>query len=306
MKYKILSLLFCMFFAFFVGQGQDLDCTLKINTTKITSAGDKALFTTLEKALMQLVNGRQWSNIKMASQERIPCNITIDVQEWDPNTSQIKAYISVQLRRPVYNASYNTNVLNVLDRDLSFKYAQNDPIEYSDNAITSNLTATIAFYCYVILGNYFDSFAPRAGDVFFNKAQNIVNQAQALGETGWKGRDRNSRNRYWIAENYTNGNYSSIHEIIYEYYRKGLDMMYQDPATARNNIYNALLKIKPLNEMKNGLPCKQLFLEPKVEELINIFTPAKAEEKQKVVDLLIEIDASNIQKYRKILGGNTQ
>lgn len=279
---------------------QELDCRLTVVSTKITS-GDKSVFDVLSKALNQFVNGRKWSKIPFQTQERIPCAMTIDIQEYNQGTGQMKAYISVQLRRPCYKSTYSSTMLNIVDKDFSFRYMKNDPLEFGDNSIGTNLTATIAFYAYIILGNYMDSGYPRGGETFFERAQNIVMQAQSLNEQGWRSGEKNDKNRYWIAENYTNGNYQMIHEVIYRYYRLGMDMMYDNPEQARTNILQAITQLNSLKKMRSSLACVQLFMESKSDELVNIFQPAPQAEKQKAVNLFVEVDAANVTQYRKIL-----
>lgn len=283
---------------------QELDCRLSVVATKITS-GDKTIFDVLSKALNQFVNGRKWSNIPFQTQERIPCSMTIDIQEYNQGTGQMKAYLSVQLRRPCFKSTYSSTMLNIIDKDFSFRYMKNDPLDYNDNSIGTNLTATIAFYAYIILGNYMDSGYPRGGAVFFERAQNIVMQAQSLSEQGWRPSEKNEKNRYWIAENYNNGNYQAIHEVIYRYFRLGMDLMYDDSDQARVNIIQAINQLKSVKSMRSNLACVQLFLESRADELVNIFQPAPQEERQKAVDLFMEVDPANVAQYRKILSGAT-
>ncbi len=290
---------------FFPLTAQELDCRFSVVSSKITS-GDKTVFDELSKVLNQFVNGRKWTNIRFQPQERIPCSMTVDIQEYNPGTGQVKAYLSVQLRRPCFKSTYTSTLLNIVDKDFSFRYMKNDPIEYNDNSIGTNLTATLAFYVYIILGNYFDSFAPRGGAVFFERAQNIVMQAQSLNEQGWRPSEKNDKNRYWIAENYNNGNYQAIHEVLYRYFRLGLDKMFDNPAEARTDILLAIRQLNELRKLRSNLVCIQLFLESRADELANIFTPAPQEERQQATDLFIEVDAANVAVYRKILAGSAR
>ncbi len=287
-----------------IASAQELNCTLNVVSTKITS-GDKTVFEDLSKAMNQFVNNRRWTKMRFQSQERIPCSMTVDIQEYNSGTGQVKAYLSVQLRRPCFKSTYSSTVFNLIDKDFSFRYMKNDPLNYTDNSIGSNLTATLAFYVYIILGNYFDSFAPQGGAVFYTQAQNIVMQAQSFAEEGWRSSERNENNRYWIAESYTNGNYSAIHEVLYRYYRLGMDMMYDDPATARTNILQAMDQLNELNSRKTGgLAGVRLFMESRADELVNIYQPAAADERQKAMDLFIDLDPTRIDTYRKIMSGS--
>ena len=99
--------------------------------------------------------------------------------------------------------------------------------------LTANLTAVFAYYAYIILGLNFDSYGLRGGDLYFQKAQNIVNNAPETNSlNGWKPFD-GLRNRYWLVENLTNPKYNPIHDAIYNYYRPGLDQMFDHESDAR-------------------------------------------------------------------------
>ncbi|MDE6308160.1 MAG: DUF4835 family protein, partial [Bacteroidales bacterium] len=249
-------------------QAQELNCTFQVVSTKIQS-GDKKVFETMQDALAAFVNGQKWTNLQVGPGEKIPCSMTMEVQERDFTTGVTKAYLTVQARRPVYNASYQTTLLNVVDKDVVFTYNAFDPIEFSDNNISSNLTAVVAYYSYLIIGLYLDSFAPNAGEVCLGKADNVVSMCQGMSEPGWKSGERNNRNRYWMIENYMNGNYGAIHNVLYQYHRKGLDLMYGNPTDGRAGVLQALTALKALNDTRNGLPCKLLFMEAKSDELVS-------------------------------------
>lgn len=281
-------------------QAQELNCTFQVVTSKIQS-GDKKVFETLQDALNAFVNGQKWTNLQVGAGEKIPCSMTMEVQERDNTTGTTKAYLTVQARRPVYNASYQTNLLNVVDRDFTFTYSEFDPIEFSDNNISSNLTAVVAYYSYLIIGLYLDSFAPNAGEVCLNKADNVVSMCQSMSEAGWKASERNNRNRYWIIENYLNGNYGAIHQVLYQYHRKGIDQMYGSPSEGRAGLLQALTELKALNDTRSGLPCKLLFMEAKSDELVSVFSGAPQDERQRAVEILNSLDPSNVQKYQKIM-----
>ena len=78
------------------------------------------------------------------------------------------------------------------DPNFTFKYQLSQPIEFNENkvqgtdALEANLTATLAYYVYVILGLDYDSYALKAGSPFFAKALNVVyNAPEASGINGW-------------------------------------------------------------------------------------------------------------------------
>ncbi len=56
---------------------------------------------------------------------------------------------------------------------------------------------------------------------------------------GWRAFD-GQRNRYWLMENLTNNKYALIHEAMYNYYRNGLDHMYDNEQEAKMAILDAI------------------------------------------------------------------
>jgi hypothetical protein len=275
-------------------QADELDCNLKVTVSNEIKMANKNVFEQLEKSLTMFVNGRKWTNLSFKANEKITCNMVIDVREYNQQSGIMKCYLTVQLLRPVFNTSYSTTVFNMIDRDYNFRYMENDPIEYSDENIGTNLTATISFYCYLMLGLYFDTYGYRSGEGFFDAARNVVNLAQSFSEGGWKSTEKNNRNRYWIIDSYSNGNFSAIHEVLYDYYRRGLDVMYDDATLAREGILQSLQTLKSLDEQRSNLPSKLGFMEVKSDELVNVFKEASPAEKKAASDLLKALDpASN-------------
>ena len=154
--------------------------------------------------------------------------------------------LTVQAARPVYNSGYQSALINHQDDAISFKYVEFQPIEFNDNRVqgtdpmVANLTAIFAYYAYMIIALDYDSFALRGGDPYFQKAQNIVNNAPENRDiNGWRAFD-GQRNRYWLMENFTNNRYNLIHDAIYSYYRLGLDHMYENEEEARTAVLNSL------------------------------------------------------------------
>jgi hypothetical protein len=83
----------------------------------------------------------------------------------------------VQAARPIYNSTYQAALVNFQDNDVLFRYQEYQPIEFNENQIqgpeplTGNLTAVFAYYVNIIVGLDMDSFAPRGGDKYFQKAK---------------------------------------------------------------------------------------------------------------------------------------
>ncbi len=294
---KQLFLTFLAGISVIVVTAQEFNVTVQVTSPKVEGT-EKKIFETLQQELYDFVNNRKWTNFQYKPEERIEGTILITID--NRSGEDFSGKMNVALRRSVYKSSYNTALLNYIDKDIEFKYVEFQPLEYSDNTFTSNLTSVVAYYLYVFLGLDGDSFAKNGGSIFFEKAQNIVNMGQNAREKGWKAFE-SQKNRYWLIENYTNPTYSSVREAMYRYHRLGLDQMADDVETGRASVNESLELLKKANRERPGLFILQLFLEAKRDEIVNIYSQASPMDKTKAVNTLKEIDPSNSSRYQKIL-----
>lgn len=301
MRNKIRHIALCCIFAFTVAaaEAQELRCNIQLVTTQIQGS-NRSVTEALQTALYEFVNARIWTNNAFTSEERIECNMLLNITGLAGN--EFTGTIQVQSRRPVFNSVYNTTLINFQDKDLKFTYVEGEPLEFSDVTFMSNLTSTIAFYVYIILGLDYDSFSLNGGTQFFQKAETIVTNAQKTSERGWKAYEGNFRNRYWLVQNLLDDRYRGVREFIYKYHRLGLDRMSDRPTEARSDIADYL---KLLQDVYRRKPDPYLFLlqivfDAKSNEWVELFGSSPPEEKTRVVKILKEMDPANISKYDKI------
>ena len=181
---------------------QELEAKVVVNHSKIQGTNNTA-FTTLQEAITEFLNTRKWSNAQYTTREKIACSFNLIVNEYSDD-GRFGCSLMVQANRPVYNASYNTTVFNFNDNAVDFNYIEHDKLEFSDDMIDNNLTAVLAYYAYLIIGLDMDTFAPKGGTDILHKAENVVNNAQMIGEEGWKAFG-DSKNRHAIVNDYMNG-----------------------------------------------------------------------------------------------------
>ena len=277
---------------------QELNCSVQVTSPQVQGT-ERRVFETLQKSIYEFVNNRKWSNYSFKIEERIECSIIITINK-RVSTDEFRATLNVQLRRPVYSASYNSVLFNYVDKDFDFRYVEYEPLDYSENTFTSNLTSVIAYYVYIFIGLDFDSFSLNGGAPFFEKAQAIVNSAQNTKEPGWKAYEK-LKNRYWLIENLLNSTYSPIREAMYKYHRLGLDVMSDNIETGRAAIFESMELLRKANREKPNLFLLQLFLTAKADEIVKIFSNASPMDKNKVVNILNEICHGNANKYQKII-----
>jgi hypothetical protein len=264
------------------------------------------MFQTLQTALNNFINARKWSNETFQISERIVCNFSLNISQALDN-NEFQASLTVQAARPIFNSAYQSSLLNFQDDNVIFRYVEFQPIEFNESRVqgsepyAANLSAIFAYYADLILGMDFDSFALRGGDLYFQKAQNIVDNAPESGNIkGWSNFDGN-RNRYWLIENLTNSKYSLIHDAFYNYYRLGLDQMYDKESDARKGILNALNQLNSVNTESPNTMILQLFFQGKANELSKAFRKGNPDEKSRALDLLMKLDIGNIGLYKQDL-----
>ncbi len=294
------TLLCCVFACITsIGVAQELRCNIQLVTTQIQGS-NRSVTEALQTALYEFVNTRVWTNNIFTTEERIECNMMLNITGMVGN--EFTGTLQVQSRRPVFNSVYSTTLINFQDKDLKFRYVEGEPLEFSDVTFTSNLTSTIAFYVYIILGLDYDSFSLNGGTPYFQKAETVVTNAQQSSERGWKAYEGNYRNRYWLVQNLLDDRYRGVREFIYKYHRLGLDRMSERPNEARGDIADYL---KLLQEVYRRKPDPYLFLlqivfDAKSNEWVELFSNSTPDEKTRVVRILKEMDPANISKYEKI------
>jgi hypothetical protein len=282
---------------------QDINANVTVIASRIPSTVDHKVFTTLQNALHDFINGRNWSNETFQNNEKIRCNFLINIGAAGDNNSY-SATLTVQAGRSIYNSGYTSPLINFQDESFAFRYSEYQSLDFSDNRVqgteplAANLTAEVAYYIDMILGLTFDSFSLRGGDPYFQKALNIVNNAPDSREiSGWKPFD-GVRNRYWLVENLTNSKYTLVHDAYYAYYRTGMDLLYDKPADGRSGVLNALNMLNTVNQENPNLMIMQFFFQGKANEVSKIFVQSDADQKARALDLLTHLDVSNLNTYK--------
>ncbi|HKL38588.1 MAG TPA: DUF4835 family protein [Bacteroidales bacterium] len=293
----LLSLLLIVLF-YLPGQAQELRCNVQIISNQIQGT-NKQIYRTLQQDIYEFMNSRIWTERNFENTERIECKILINLNQHTGD--QFNGSITVSSRRPVFNSSYNTTMFQFKDNDFQFRYLENEPLEFDINQYKSNLTSILAYYAYIIIGIDFDSFSPGGGTPYFQRARQIVSNAQNARGKGWKAYE-SRRNRYWLVENILNNEYRPVRQFIYRYHRLGLDQMHDSQAQARASIFEGL---ELLREVHREQPDPYMFfmnlmLEAKSNEFINVFSESPQSQASRAYEILAEIDPSQSEKYKKI------
>ncbi len=276
---------------------QELKCSVTVNGGKIAGT-NRSVFTAMQKAVTEFMNNTRWTKHVYAQGEKIECTLVITLSE-QSGPDEYSGSMNLQSRRPVYNSSYKSPMLNLLDNNVKFTYREDAPLEYSEVAHLGNLTSLLAYYAYLILGYDYDSFSPLGGTPYFALAKQVVNNAQTATEKGWKAYEGDRKNRYWMVEYLLDDKYRELRRASYAYHRKGLDLMEAKVGEGRNSVMQCL---RTLQRVHRSRPDSELlplstWLHAKRDELVNIFGGAEGAEKKLAHDILVDIDRKEAQTY---------
>src|SRR6202012_519407 len=285
----------------YTAYAQDLNAHVSVLSPKIQTT-NKRIFTELETAMKDFLNGRKWYADQIQPQERFDCNFVLNVTSWDGNSS-FSGELQVQSSRPVFNSSYNSTLFIVNDKDIDFTYNQGQTIDFSDQNFQSNLSSIMAFYAYIIIGLDYDTFSRLGGTPYFNLAQNVVTLAQTSNSKGWKAFDGNI-NRYWLAENLTNKVYEPLRGFMYDYHRNGLDIMADNAGKGVKEISSILPALAQIDRTRLGSTLPIVIFSAKSDEFVSIFSKADNQDRLQAMNALNQADPANGNKYNTLQKSN--
>lgn len=275
---------------------QELNCQVEVNSSQIQGT-NKSVFETLQESVAEYFNTTKWTNAQFFPNEKIECRFFLTVKEYADD--RIKGDIQVQLSRPVYNSTYTTTLLNFKDTKVEFDYKEGDPLVFNENSMESNLTALLNFYAYLFLALDFDSFSPRGGQPYFDRAASVVQLAQSSGEVGWRAFE-DTKNRSAVLSVYTDNNTAGIRQMNYDYYRKGLDEMVTSPDKGRAVITETLKAMEKIYDVAPMSVALSMYRDAKLDELVNIYSKAPQSQREEVYAILEKLYPTERDRLDKI------
>ncbi|MCH7402715.1 DUF4835 family protein [Belliella kenyensis] len=285
-----------------LSNGQELNFQVIINSDRARTQ-EKDVFENMKNTFEQFLNGRNWTNEEFRPAERIKGNMLITINDM-PQVGLYNATVQIQVVRPIYGTGYESMLLNFGDRNWSFEFILNQPLEFNRFSYLNNISSLLAYYAYMAIGIDFDSFSLKGGDPYFEIANNIVNNAQQSNRAGWNQSPNDRRNRYWLINDiYASSVYAPIREAYYIYHRKGMDLLSKNPEEAFRNMLEAIRKVEEANTAQPNGIFTISFMDAKSDEISKIFKKAPLEIRQEAVELLLKVDPNNARKYNDLLKG---
>ena len=282
--------------------GQELNCEVSIITDaklEVTTTEQEAL-KQLKEVIFDFMNTTQWTKDKFKIEERINCNLQIQINNI-PSAGTFSGSLQVLSSRPAFNSSHNSLLFNFQDNDIQFAFSRNTALYYTQNSFRDNLSSILAFYAYFMIGMDYDSFSPNGGTPYFVEAQQIVVNAQTSGARGWKASESGKRNRFWLVDNVLQQLFQPLRDCNYNYHRKGMDQLYDDKDKGVKEIYKALIKLKPVVQTRPNTVNIINFVYCKTAELKSLLSDSDLKEKTDFVNLLKRLDPGNSSKFQAFL-----
>lgn len=264
-KQLFLSVLFLFSLAM---TAQEMNCVVTVNSDQVGQTNQQ-IFRTLERSLNDFVNKNKWTNRVYRENERVNARMFITVTNYD--SDRFEANIQIQSTRPVFNTNYESPVFNYKDNAFNFQFQEFQPLVYNPNSFDSNLVAVMSYYVYVVLGLDADTFSLEGGNDFYRQAQNIVTQAQSSNYSGWS-QATGDRSRFELVDNLMSNSFREYRIAMYNYHRKGLDILADNNSTGKQIIAGSLRLFETLIKRRPNAFLIQTFFDAKSEEIQNIFS----------------------------------
>lgn len=295
----LLVLILCL--SSWVLNAQELQVSVTINTEQIQldqQRGTSQIYTELQRTIQEFLSSRRWSNDIFSPEEKIKVNLNLLLTKAS-SQGDFEANARLQVLRPVFGTSYETVILNVIDKNFNFKYLTGTPITYNDNSYMDNFSSMLAYYANLSLAYHYDSMGLRGGDFFVQKLTNLTNLAQNSG-SGW-GTMNDIRSRVAIAEGLLNQQMQGLREVYYTYHRLHLDTFKDKPDEARKGILELLTQIRQINQVRPGAASIRVFFDSKSDEIFSIMDEATPSERQQAFAYLSLLDPIRTEMYRKLI-----
>lgn len=274
-------------------RAQEIRALVSLNQESVQSSGLDYLDQIIGLT-RSYINKHIWTEKQVDQVEQLDVNMQIILNRVTGG-STFSANLVLSLRRPIYNTTQQTVVLNLIDEDWVFTFDRNKNVIHDEVAF-DGIASIYDFYVYLILGLDADTFAPLGGKEFYERAQFIVNNAQGLGDAGWT-RSPTRVNRFLLVQMLLDPQYNGFRQALYLFHRKGLDTFLTDPEGSRQRVFEALTLLKDTRRQVTQNFLFQNFYDAKFREITDIFMEAEPEMKIAVYQLLSEIDPSHLNQY---------
>jgi hypothetical protein len=293
------KLILVVFFLFSIANvfSQELNATVSVNFQQVAN-GNPQLFKNLETQVKEFLNTTKWTTKEFTDVEKIECNFFINISTYGSNN--FEATLQVQSSRPVYNSTLSTPILNINDKNFSFRFIEFENLIYDQNTFNSNLVSVLAFYANLIIGLDQDSFSELGGTEYLQIASNIVNVAQTSGYKGWNQSEGNNNNRNFLISDILSNTFTPFRQALYQYHRLGMDVMADDVKKGKEGVIVGINALAEIQKTRPNALLTRTFFDAKTDEIVSIFSGGPRVNIVPLLETLNRISPLNSQQWSRI------
>lgn len=211
-----------------------------------------------------------------------------------------EAKLFIASQRLVYNP-FNTGdprystIFRYLDERCEFFYNESLPFVKNDQRFEP-LLSLLDYYAYIMVGYDEDSYNPRGGNKYFQKALDICNKVTAS-INGWNETGGGSKpSRLQLVQELLNVRFTNFRLGFFEYMYLGLDSLAINRNNSYANILSALEVISNVKKREVKAFNIDIFFDSKATEIAELFLTYGD---RNVYDKLIEYDRSHLAVYEE-------
>ncbi|MBT8260974.1 MAG: DUF4835 family protein [Bacteroidia bacterium] len=290
-------LVFFLLITTLFSKAQELNCDVVVNA-QLTGNENVQVFKTLENQLNEFVNNTKWTNKVFSPQERINCNMVINITDY--NSDVFVGSIQVGSSRPIFNSTFESPLYNFNDRDFTFQYLEFQNLNYNPTQFESNLVSVITFHIYIILGMDADTYQLNSGDEYYNQARTIVGYSQQNNSKGWEPPKGGDQTRSALIDNVLSPTYKEFRTVLYEYHRNGLDLMSENVKMGKEGVGNAINKFSAMHSRRPNSFIQRVFFDAKSEEIQDIYSGGPNVNITNLISTLNKVAPTHSSKWRNI------
>lgn len=297
--------LYICFLAFMMSiqlQAQELNASVRVSAPNL-GLSDKSIVNQIERNVKDFLNNQKWTQDQFEPNEKIKCSFQITISA-DRGDNNLLLDIAVQASRPVFNASYETPLLSIIDKQVPVLFDPYKNLENSKETFYDNLSAVLTYYAYLILALDYDSFSLEGGENYLqilNNMLNVLPSSIKSTDASWSPTKDKKNTRYFLVENLLNPRMKSFRRAYYEYHRQCLDQIGKDVLGSRASLASVVEDIGRCNLSYPDTYLIKMFSYMKNQELMEIFKQGTPVEKKKVYDAMIQMDPANSSSYETLL-----
>jgi hypothetical protein len=284
---------------------QELNCRVQVILSANTTSINQRVFRAMEKNISDFINLRKWTDETYANHQKISSYLTINITDASKENAFV-ADFTLQSERPVFGTTYNTPLIRHKDVNIPFDYIENQPLDYADNNFFSNLTATLAFHAYYMLATDYESFSPKGGQAYFEKAQAICNlvppnlNIAGTPVKGWQASEAldisGQQTRVGMVLAMMSTSNEKFRLAMHKYHILGIDVLESDEKKALEQIEQSLQDILDIQARHY---IHKHFVLTKADEIIQLFKKESSERRKKIGNILIGIEPLVTEKVGK-------